>query len=69
MNPNLIYTGQIIEISCLRQITDVEYTIRWGDTLSSIAQRYHTTVAQIASANRIQNPNRIYAGEKIIIPE
>ncbi len=69
LNPNLIYTGQIIEISCLRQITDVEYTIRWGDTLSSIAQRYHTTVAQIASANRIQNPNRIYAGEKIIIPE
>lgn len=68
-NPNLIYPGEVIEIPCVRQAADVEYTIRWGDTLWSIAQRYHTTVAQIASANRIQNPDRIYAGEKIKIPE
>ena len=68
-NPNLIYPGEVIELPCVRQAADVEYTIRWGDTLWSIAQRYHTTVAQIVSANRIQNPDRIYAGEKIIIPE
>lgn len=41
----------------------VDYTIRPGDTLWSIASRFHTTVARIAADNRIQDPNRIYAGE------
>ena len=68
-NPNLIYPGQVIRIPCPQRVTDVEYTIRWGDTLWGIAQRYHTTVARIVSANRIQNPNRIFAGETILIPE
>ena len=44
------------------------YTIRSGDTLSAIASRYGTTVAKLASANGIKNPNLIYAGNKLTIP-
>ncbi len=44
------------------------YTIRSGDTLSAIAARYNTTVSKLASANGIQNPNRIIAGQKLTIP-
>lgn len=44
------------------------YVIQPGDTLSSIALRFNTTVAAIAAANNISNPNLIYAGESIIIP-
>ncbi|MGB3714768.1 MAG: LysM peptidoglycan-binding domain-containing protein [Candidatus Promineifilaceae bacterium] len=44
------------------------YVIQLGDTLSSIALRFNTTVAAIAAANNISNPNLIYAGESIIIP-
>ena len=44
------------------------YVIQPGDTLSSIAFRFNTTVAAIAAANNITNPNLIYAGESIIIP-
>lgn len=45
------------------------YTIRSGDTLSSIAARYHTTVAKLASANHISNPNVIRAGARLTIPD
>lgn len=45
------------------------YTIRSGDTLSSIASRYHTTVAALAAANHISNPNVIYAGQSLTVPD
>lgn len=41
------------------------YTVRSGDTLSAIAVRYGTTVAQLCSWNGIQNANLIYAGQKL----
>jgi LysM repeat protein len=44
------------------------YTVQRGDTLSSIAVRYGTTVYAIASANNIANPNLIYAGSTLWIP-
>ena len=45
------------------------YTIRSGDSLSSIASRFHTTVNAIARANNIANPNLIYAGRTLQIPD
>lgn len=45
------------------------YTIRSGDTLGSIAARYHTSVGAIAQANGIANPNVIYAGRTITVPD
>ena len=44
------------------------YTVQWGDTLSSIAARYGTTVQAIMYANNIANPNYIYAGMILYIP-
>jgi LysM repeat protein len=44
------------------------YTVQWGDTLSSIAVRYHTTVQAIMYANHIPNPNYIYAGMILYVP-
>lgn len=41
------------------------YTVRSGDTLSSIAAKYGTTYQKIASMNGIKNPNVIYAGQKL----
>lgn len=42
--------------------------VRPGDTLTAIAQRYHTTVAALSAANGITNPNQIYAGATIQVP-
>jgi LysM repeat protein len=44
------------------------YVIQPGDTLGSIAARFNTTVAAIAAANNIVNPNWIFAGDTLIIP-
>lgn len=45
------------------------YTIRSGDTLSSIAARYHTTVARLVQANHLPgNGNLIYAGSSLRVP-
>jgi LysM repeat protein len=44
------------------------YTVRRGDTLSSIARRYGTTVQAIVQANGIVNPNLIFYGQRLWIP-
>ena len=41
------------------------YTIKQGDNLTSIATRFNTTVAHLASINGIANPNIIMAGQTI----
>ena len=48
--------------------TTTVHTVTRGETLSGIAKRYNTTVAQIVSANSLKNPNRIYVGQKLTIP-
>jgi LysM repeat protein len=45
------------------------YTVRAGDTLAKIAARFGVSVRAILAANpRITNPDRIYIGQRIIIP-
>jgi LysM repeat protein len=40
-----------------------------GETLSDISRRYGVSVDDIAAANGIRNPNLIYAGSSLVIPE
>ena len=47
----------------------VTYVLRPGDTLSEIAARFGTTVSELAGLNHISNPDQIYAGDTIRIPE
>jgi LysM repeat protein len=43
-------------------------TVRAGDTLTSIASRFHTTVAALVAVNKIANPNMVFAGAQLILP-
>ncbi|MYE27889.1 MAG: LysM peptidoglycan-binding domain-containing protein [Chloroflexi bacterium] len=45
----------------------IQHVVQRGETLAIIAARYGRTVAQIASANGILNPNRINVGQILII--
>ena len=44
------------------------YTVKSGDTLSGIAKRYNTTYQALAQYNHIADPNKIYVGQQIKIP-
>lgn len=45
-----------------------QYTVKKGDTLSEIARNYNTTYQELAKFNNIANPNLIYVGQVIKIP-
>lgn len=45
------------------------YTIRQGDTLSSIARRYGTTANEIAQYNNLANKDALRIGQKLKIPK
>ena len=44
------------------------YTVRSGDTLSGIANKYGTNYQTLASLNGISNPNLIYPGQVLQLP-
>lgn len=62
LNPNLIYPGQVLTVPTFSAPVST-YTVRPGDTLSSIAGRFGTSVGELASINNISNPNLIYPGQ------
>lgn len=72
-NPNLINIGQRIKVNGTAKPTTPPkatqstrtYTVKAGDTLSEIAQRFGTTTAQLAKNNNISNPNLISVGQKL----
>jgi LysM repeat protein len=77
-DPNRIYAGQRLAIpSCggapatspsSGGTGQVIHVVQSGETLSSIARQYGVSEASIAAANGISDPNRIYAGQRLIIP-
>jgi len=70
-NPNLIYPGQrliIAKSTANIQTKYMSYRIKRGDTLWGIANKYNTTVKEIAYINGIRNVNRIYINQVIRIP-
>lgn len=66
-DPNFIVAGQRLRIPA-DLATSATHTVSTGDTLSSIAARYGTTVGALARANKIGDPNFIVAGQKLRVP-
>lgn len=44
------------------------YTVRAGDTISQIAQRWGIPMDSLIAANNLVSPDRIYIGEQLSIP-
>jgi LysM repeat protein len=65
-DPSLIEIGQQLTIP--DQFMPDVYTVQSGDTLSSIAAQFGTTVGVLAQANNIVNVNFITVGENIVVP-
>lgn len=73
-NVNFLRIGQVLIIPGTSTtptpppVTSTTYTVKAGDTLYSIAQRFNTTVAKIAAANNITNVNLLRIGQVLKIP-
>jgi LysM repeat protein len=83
-NPNLIYAGQTLKIpggatggppptpppptTPPPSTGTGTYVVKPGDTLSSIAARFGTTVQELAALNGISNVNLIYVGQVLKVP-
>ena len=50
------------------EATHETYTVRIGDTLSEIGERFAVSHQDLAAFNDIANPDRIYPGQVIKIP-
>ncbi|MCT3429468.1 LysM peptidoglycan-binding domain-containing protein [Limosilactobacillus fermentum] len=62
-NPNRIFPGQVLKLS--GGATARSYTVRSGDTLSSIASRLGTSWTALKAKNGISNANLIYPGQTL----
>lgn len=47
----------------------ISYKIQKGDNLSKIAKKYNTTVNQLVTLNNIEDPNKIYIGKTLNVPD
>lgn len=46
----------------------VNYVVKKGDNLTSIAKKYNTTWKAIANENNLSDPNKIYPGQVLKVP-
>lgn len=76
-NPNLVVAGQKLVLPGSRQATataapralpTAPYTVKSGETLSEIADRFGTSTERLIQVNRISNPNLVVAGTRLAIP-
>lgn len=67
-DPNQIWPGQVLKVTGTAS-QESTYYVQAGDTLSSIATKFGTTVSNLVSINHISNPNVIYVGQKIYVGE
>lgn len=79
-NLNHVFAGQVLRIPTSGYVPPqppmhpqpcssvVAYHVVHGDTLARIAARFGTTTGAILACNSIPNPNRIFAGQVLLIP-
>lgn len=80
-NP-IVYVGQVILVpnpgmqlptatplpTGLPRGTKIEYYVQPGDSLALIAQKFNSTVEAIQKENKIEDPNALFVGQKLIVP-
>ena len=79
-NPNLILPGTSLKVPAVSSTATSSATSqpRWtmstlhlvaaGETLTQIAKQYHVSLAALANANNITNPNLIEVGDLLRVP-
>ncbi len=68
-NENRVYAGQTLVIpGATASGATRTHVVRPGDTVTSLARQYGTTVMAIVQRNNLPNANAIFVGQVLIIP-
>ena len=76
-NPNMVVAGQKLVLpgsrraapaAAPRALPTAPYTVKSGETLSEIADRFGTSTERLIQVNGISNPNLVVAGTRLAIP-
>lgn len=65
---SILLVGMLLTAAPAHAQSSVIHVVGWGDTLFSIARRYGMSVDAICAANGINDPTRIYVGQRLTIP-
>lgn len=63
------FLSTMLFLSAVTICSAEDYVVQKGDYLGKIAKENNTTIADIAEKNNIMNPDIIYAGQKLNLPE
>ena len=66
-NPNLLFVGKKLKIPN-NSSKEIIYEVRKGDSLGGIAKRFGANPSSLALINKIERPDLIRIGQKLIIP-
>ncbi len=62
------FSAEIADIPPDKWVSWRRHRVEAGETLASIAKKYHVTAAAVADANNLERNEALDAGEKLIIP-
>src|SRR5690242_5897820 len=62
------FSAEIADIPTDKWVSWRRHRVEPGETLTSIAKKYHVTAAAISAANSLNHGSEITAGDKLIIP-
>jgi LysM repeat protein len=66
-DPNLIVAGERLRVPGRHRVDSI-HTVAAGETLSSIAARYRTSVTALAHVNHLKDANLIVVGARLKVP-
>ncbi|MDG1137978.1 MAG: LysM peptidoglycan-binding domain-containing protein [Opitutales bacterium] len=66
-NPNLLYVGKKLKIPSGTS-SEITHQVKKGESLGSIASRFRVKTSTLALINKIDRPDLIKIGQKLIIP-
>lgn len=68
-DPDHLRVGQTLTIPVGSMPSQRIHRVQPGESLASIARRYGVSLAALAQANGLSNPNRIVVGQVLVIPQ
>ncbi len=77
-DPSSLFVGQELKVPAPPSVSTptrpapkpgtTTYTVQKGDTLSSIARKFNTSVSELQKLNNFSNPNNLVVGSVILVP-